>query len=54
MAKSPRRVVRAPRIMADAYGAILTKLAARGFAPPRAPVSVSRAGLIFAALRGFF
>src|SRR5580704_17120778 len=51
MAKSPRRVVRAPRFMADAYGAILTKLAARGFAPPRAPVRLRKARLLLIVAR---
>ena len=36
MAKNPRRVVRAPRIMGEAYRVILDALIARGFAPPRA------------------
>jgi squalene synthase HpnD len=51
MAKSPRRVVRAPRIMGEAYHAILDKLIARGFAPPRAPVRHSRVKLLFILLR---
>ena len=34
--------VRAPRIMAAAYQAILRKLVARGWAAPRAPVKVSK------------
>ena len=51
MAKSPRRVVRAPRIMGEAYHAILDKLAARGFAPPREPVRHSRVKLLFILLR---
>jgi squalene synthase HpnD len=51
MAKSPRRVVRAPRIMGDAYGAILAKLTARGFAPPRRPVRLAKARLLLIVLR---
>jgi presqualene diphosphate synthase len=51
MSQSPRRVVRAPRIMGEAYRAILDKLVARGFAPPREPVRHSRARLIFIVLR---
>jgi phytoene synthase len=51
MAKSPRRVVRAPRIMGEAYHAILDKLVARGFAPPREPVRHSRVKLLFILLR---
>ena len=51
MAKSPRRVVRAPRIMGQAYHAILDKLIARGFAPPRPPVRHSRVKLLLILLR---
>jgi presqualene diphosphate synthase len=51
MAKSPRRVVRAPRIMGEAYRAILDKLVARGFAPPREPVRHSRVKLLLILLR---
>src|SRR5580700_4057947 len=36
MARQPRRVVKAPRIMGDAYALILRALVARGFNPPRA------------------
>ncbi len=35
MARSPRRAVRAPRIMGEAYRLILDGLIARGWAPPR-------------------
>src|SRR5579862_7049574 len=38
MAQQPRRTVRAPRIMGQAYRLILDRLVARGFEPPRAPV----------------
>jgi squalene synthase HpnD len=51
MARSPRRVVRAPRIMGEAYRAILDKLVARGFAPPREPVRHSRVKLLLILLR---
>jgi phytoene synthase len=51
MAKNPRRVVRAPRIMGAAYRAILDKLVARGFAPPRAPVRHSKLRLLFIVAR---
>jgi squalene synthase HpnD len=54
MAQSPRRVVRAPRIMGEAYGLILDRLVARGFAPPRAPVRLPRARILFIVLRNFF
>ncbi len=51
MAQSPRRRVRAPRIMGEAYRAILEALIARGFAPPRRPVRHSRAKLLLIVLR---
>jgi phytoene synthase len=51
MARAPRRMVRAPRIMGDAYRAILDKLVARGFAPPRAPVRHSKLRLLFIVAR---
>jgi presqualene diphosphate synthase len=35
MAQSPRRLVRAPRMMGNAYRLILDRLVARGFTPPR-------------------
>jgi phytoene synthase len=51
MARQSRRVVRAPRIMAEAYQLILNGLIARGFAPPRKPVRLSRAKILFIVLR---
>ena len=51
MAQNPRRVVRAPRIMGEAYRIILDRLVARGFAPPRQPVRLPRARLLFIVLR---
>jgi presqualene diphosphate synthase len=42
MDRSPRRVVRAPRIMSKYYRAILDLLLARGFAAPREPVHVTK------------
>jgi presqualene diphosphate synthase len=51
MAASPRRVVRAPRIMGQAYHAILEALIARGFAPPRTPVRLPKIRLLFVVLR---
>ena len=51
MAKNPRRVVRAPRIMGEAYKIILEGLVARGFAPPRERVRLPRAKLLFIVLR---
>ncbi len=51
MAREPRRSTRAPRLMAAVYRAVLEKTAARGFAPPRRRVRVSKIRLLFAALR---
>jgi presqualene diphosphate synthase len=42
IAAAPPRTVRAPKIMAEVYGLILAGLIARGFAPPRTRVRVSR------------
>jgi squalene synthase HpnD len=42
MARNPRRIVRAPRIMSKYYSSILQRLIARGFAPSRDPVRVSK------------
>jgi phytoene synthase len=54
MARSPRRVVRAPRIMGEAYRLILDALIARGFAPPRQPVRLPRPKLVLIVLRNLF
>jgi phytoene synthase len=51
MARSPRRVVRAPRIMGEVYHAILDALVARGWDPPRVPVRVGRGTLAWIVLR---
>jgi phytoene synthase len=51
MAQNPRRIVRAPRIMGEAYHVILDVLVARGFAPPRARIRLPRAKLLFIVLR---
>jgi squalene synthase HpnD len=42
IARSPRRTVIAPAMMADKYNALLGKLVARGFAPPRGYVRISK------------
>jgi phytoene synthase len=51
MARTPRRAVRAPRIMGQVYRSILDHLVARGWAPPRARVHVPRARLIWIVVR---
>jgi len=54
MAQSPRRTVRAPRLMAKAYRLILDQLTARGFSPPRAPVHLPRLKFVLIVLRNLF
>jgi phytoene synthase len=54
MARNPRRVVRAPRIMSKYYRAILALLVARGFSAPRAPVRVSKLTRLAIVLRYAF
>jgi presqualene diphosphate synthase len=51
MRVAPRRAVRAPRIMGEAYKCYLGALIARGFAPPRARIRLSRARLLWIILR---
>jgi squalene synthase HpnD len=51
MAQCPRASVRAPRIMADVYRAILARLEKRGFAPPRQPIRTPRLRVLLAILR---
>ena len=51
MRASPRRAVRAPRIMGEAYKGYLSALIARGFAPPRERVRLSRTRLLWIILR---
>jgi presqualene diphosphate synthase len=54
MARSPRRCVRAPRIMGEAYRLILDSLIARGWSPPRRPVRLPRVRLIWIIMRHAF
>jgi len=51
MRASPRRTVRTPRIMAEAYKLRLAGLVARGWSAPRRPVRVSRPRLVWALIR---
>jgi squalene synthase HpnD len=51
MSRCPRASVKACRIMAEAYGPILDGVAARGFAPPRVRVRVSKGRLLLVLLR---
>lgn len=54
MARNPRRVVRAPRIMSKYYRAILELLVARGFANPRTPVRLNKIARLAIVLRYAF
>lgn len=54
MARNPRRLVRAPRIMYAYYHAILDRLVQRGFAPPRRPMPLSKAAKLSIILRHAF
>ena len=54
MARHPRRLVRAPRIMSKYYRAILQLLIARGFAAPRTPVRVGKIARLAIVLRYAF
>ena len=51
MDDSPRRAVKAPRLMAAAYGTVLEGLIARGWTTPRPRVGVNKLRLVAAALR---
>ncbi len=51
MARSPRRTVKTPRIMAAAYRPVLGRMARRGWQAPRERVSVSRAQFLWILLR---
>jgi phytoene synthase len=54
MARSPRSVIRAPKIMGCAYESILDALVARGWLPPRQRVKVSKPYLLWIILRHAF
>jgi phytoene synthase len=51
MARAPRAAVRAPRMMQGVYRPTLERLVERGWAAPRDRVRVSRAKLLWVALR---
>jgi squalene synthase HpnD len=51
MAAAPRAAVKAPRLMAAAYGSILDRMVKEGFAPPRRRARASRLRLLGALLR---
>jgi presqualene diphosphate synthase len=51
MARSPRRIVRTPRIMATAYRMMYDQMLARGWQPPRMPVRLRRWQFLWILLR---
>src|SRR5499433_3867370 len=51
MARSPRRCVRAPRIMGEAYRLILDGLVTRGWSHPRRPIRLPRSRLLWIIMR---
>jgi squalene synthase HpnD/squalene synthase HpnC len=53
MARSPRAVTRAPRIMAEAYRRILHRLIARGWQAPRSPVKLGKGQIAQILIRSF-
>jgi phytoene synthase len=53
MKSQPRSKVRTPRVMAEAYKSILSKLVARGWAAPRARIRLRKSHLAWILLRHF-
>jgi squalene synthase HpnD/squalene synthase HpnC len=53
MARTPRAIVRAPRIMGEAYHSILRQLLERGWAPPRAPVKLGKGRIAQILIRSY-
>jgi phytoene/squalene synthetase len=51
MDRAPRGAIRAPRIMAEAYKRILTRLIERGFSAPRVPVRLNKPQLAWILIR---
>jgi presqualene diphosphate synthase len=54
MARNPRRTVRAPRIMGEAYRLILDSLVARGWSHPRRPIRLPKSRLLWIIMRHAF
>jgi squalene synthase HpnD/squalene synthase HpnC len=53
MARTPRAIVRAPRIMGDAYKRILRRLIARGWAAPRGRVKLGKSEFAQVLIRSY-
>jgi squalene synthase HpnD len=51
MQRNPKRLVRTPRVMGEAYQILLRKLITRGFAAPRAKVSIGKLRLLWIVAR---
>ena len=51
LARRPKGLLLAPRLMAQAYGGVLDRMEATGWSLPRAQVRVSKPALALAALR---
>lgn len=51
MQRCPRRLVRTPRLMEQAYLVLLRKLTTRGWAPPRSKVSIGKLRLLWIVAR---
>jgi phytoene synthase len=47
MGRVPSRLVRTPRLMAEAYKVLQRKLIAQGWAPPRSKVSIGKLRLLW-------
>ncbi len=54
MARTPRRQVRAPKIMGEVYRQMLAEMTARGWSAPRERVHVNKSHLLWIALRHAF
>jgi squalene synthase HpnD len=54
MARNPRRTVRAPRIMGQAYRLILDSLVTRGWSHPRHPIHLPKSRLLWIIMRHAF
>ena len=48
---APRALVRAPRLMSAAYGRVLERMTAQGWAPPRTRIGVDKLRLLLAVFR---
>jgi phytoene synthase len=54
MSASPRHIVRAPKIMQEAYWRMLNDMVARGWSPPRSRIRINKFRLLWVALRYAF